>query len=479
MTSPPARPRLRSHVLARRHLANGRELVVLYDSERLRNHRASERTWLVLNGMDGTRDVDGLVAFATSHGATVGAEEVRDLVQDLANEEMIADGIDLSPERPSVAPPSADDAPRAVLALPDFALDCDGQGTCCRFYPSIAFSALDAARARAARPEVLEGGNDAARVFLPLFGRDPRAHAVSLVDGRCAYLASDLGCTIHSVAGAGQKPLGCRTYPARFVDDGEHVRVSPWPECRCVLQSGALGSTSQGEPLVSPSVTSTRELDPAFHVERLPPTIAVAPGKTAERAELAAWSRAVFDAPVKDAIASLVALAESLEAHGLDVDASRASLIDPPSPDAGVFAAAAAAFMPRIARLAAEDWRAPNDMVRMTATALESACLLLESLALDLLASPPAHAEAERFYVKDLLFGHHAVHRQGLHPMSVLLFDRAFRVVLGRALGIVANVADLHDPAFQMPLALVDATMRGYGVNAYVQDLALSPAQAR
>ncbi len=54
--------------------------------------------------------------------------------------------------------------------MPGFALDCDGAGTCCRFYPSIAFSTLDAARARAAEPRILDGGADPDRIFLPLYG---------------------------------------------------------------------------------------------------------------------------------------------------------------------------------------------------------------------------------------------------------------------------------------------------------------------
>ena len=55
--------------------------------------------------------------------------------------------------------------------------------------------------------------------------------------------------------------------------------------------------------------------------------------------------------------------------------------------------------------------------------------------------------------------------------MSLLARDRALRALLGRALGVVATLAELDDPAFERPLSLVEAAMRAYGLSAYLRDL--------
>lgn len=468
-----SRPRLLGHVLARRHIAASHRLVVLFDTQGGERHRVGERTWLVLSAMDGTRDAQGIVAFVSAQGVSVQQDEVEALVGDLASQGMVGEGIQaLAPPEPAPTSPNRSAHPTSIWQLPGFALDCNGEGSCCRFYPSIAFTSLDVARARAAEPSVLDAGADPSRVFLPLYGSDARASSVTLVDGRCAFLSKDLGCSIHRSAGTDRKPLGCRTYPARFVDDGTHVRVSPWPECACVLRSGAAESAANGEPLLNPTVTTTATLDPAFHLEHLPDEVLVAPNKHASRAELAAWATAIYDTPTTDAVASLTSLARSLEMYGLDSAASREALERPTRPSADCFGRALAAVTPRLERLASEDWRGPNDLVRVTSTALHGACILAESLTEDLLEGPGVFFGAERFYVKNLLFGHHAVDQAAARPMTLLLFDRAFRALLGRALGVVASVSGLADPAFRQPLALVEATMRGYGVNGYLRDLA-------
>lgn len=469
-----SRPRLLPHVLPRRQIVHGTSapeasssFIVLFDTDRMHNHRVGPRTWLVLSAMDGTRDVDGLVAFATAQGAAASREEVVDLIADLASQGMIGEGVEASIAPSELRPSEPAPRPRTLQQLPGYRLDCDGRGTCCRFYPSIAFSTLDAARARAARPDVLGGGEEPSRVFLPLLGSDARSFAVALSDGRCSYLEHDLGCGIHRAAGAQTKPLGCRTYPARFVDDGEHVRVSPWPECACVFSSAAAGP-ERGEPLLDPTTSSVADLDPAFHIERLPAQILYTLNASADRAAYVAWADALYEVPIVDGVRSLAALSDCVASHGLDHERARAALSAPAPPDVERFVAAAAAAAGVIQRLADEDWRGAADMVRVTATALVSAAALVEQLAAELLSGPGQYAASERFYVRNLLFGHHAVDKHGRRPLDVLLFDRALRALLGRALGVVAGVAELRDPAFQEPLSLVEATMRGYGVRAYL-----------
>lgn len=470
------RPRLLPHVLPRRQIVRGTaapdtaSFIVLFDTDQMLNHRVGPRTWLVLSAMDGTRDVDGLVAFAASQGAPASREEVVDLVVDLAAQRMIAEGsepVALPISQPDLLRPVA---PRPLLHLPDFLLDCDGSGTCCRFYPSIAFSSLDAARARAARPDVLGGGEDPSRVFLPLLGSDARSFAVTLTDGRCSYLEADLGCGIHRAAGPHAKPLGCRTYPARFVDDGEHVRVSPWPECACVFSSAARAEASlpKGERLIDVNSRTSADLDPAFHVETLPEQILYTKASYAERSAFVAWANALWQVPITDAVLSLASLSDCVASHGLDVERARVALSSPPPPDVDRFVAAAAAAAAVIQRLADEDWRGAADMVRIASTGLASAAALIAQLAPELLVGPGKYAASERFYVRNILFGHHAVDKHGRRPLDVLLFDRALRALLGRALGVIAGVAELGDPAFQEPLSLVEATMRGYGVRAYL-----------
>jgi len=474
-----ARPRLLPHVLPRRHMSGTRRLVVLHDTDRLENHQVAERTWTVLSGMDGTRDVEGLAAFASREGARASVDEIRELVAQLAQQGMVSEGVPRETDAagPARAPAAssgrvapADEAPRPLLHLPGFMLDCDGSGTCCRFYPSIAFSPLDAAAARSRLPQVADGGMHPERVFLPLLGNAAGMFAVALVDGRCSYLQEDLACGIHRAGCAGDKPLGCRTYPARFVDDGAQVRVAPWLECSCVFRSG-VRKEPRGEPLIATRLRSAADLDRALHLERLPEEIVIADGRRCTRAELVAWSDALARVPVRDGVASLLSLSLALRDHGVDIEASRAALTCPAPPELVCFDAALQAVGARLQKLTSEHWRADRDMARITAVALYDASLLARELGDELLASPGRFAEVEQFYVHTLLFGHQLVHMRGLRSMSMLALDRAVRALLGRALAVVANLAGLEDPAFQWPLALVEATMRGYGVGAYMRDV--------
>ncbi len=470
------RPRLLGHVLPRRHVIDGARLVVLHDTERLTHHRVSERTWAVLGGMDGTRDAEGLLALASSLGLRVSRAELDELMVELEQA-----GLILNTEPPASAPPSdgvpdaASDTSLPVRQLPDFLLSCDGRGTCCRFYPSIAFTPLDAARARAHAPEVLDGGRDESRVFLPMTGHDRSLMAVTLVDGRCAYLAAESDrCGIHHAAGAQQKPLGCRTYPARFVSDGSALRVGPWLECGCVFQSG-VAQEAAGEPLLDAAIAERGGLDPAYHVESLPEEIWVSSRSRVPRREVAVWSDALRATAIDDGLGALLTLSRSLELDGLSEAAQRRAWAERSAIDPAVFAPALLALKPHLDRFAGETFRSAKDLVRTTATALASAAELATAMGDELVARPARHAAAERFYLRALLFGHQLVHPKSARPMSVVAFDRAFRLFLARALSVVSELCELDDPAFAWPIALVEASFRGYGLSVYAADLAIEP----
>jgi len=89
-----------------------------------------------------------------------------------------------------------------------------------------------------------------------------------------------------------------------------------------------------------------------------------------------------------------------------------------------------------------------------------------------LLAAPAPAPRAEAFYLRALIHGH-ALAIGGL-PISLALHDRAVRVLVARALPLVLATlppAEL-DPACAHPLALVEAMLRGHGLDAYAHDVA-------
>ncbi len=469
--SVPERPALSAHVFARRHVVDGKDLVVLHDTENLVSHRLGQRAWTVAAAMDGTRDVVGIVERCRQEGVVATEDEVRAFVAELWSTGLVGEG-DAPRKADPDAPAEAEPAPARDLPLvhlPGFALHCDGSGSCCRFYPTIACSQLDAARARARLPLVRAAGEHLERGFTPMRGNDARMLAVTLVDGRCAYLDGEDRCGVHAAGSAEEKPLGCRVYPARFVDDGESVRVSPWVECACVLASAEAGGPA-GDPLVPTTSRRRTDLDPAIYVERLPGVISVGRDSSADPRAVSAWSLAVVDTPVVDGCASLLALAAVLDGQGgLDVEAAKHALAEPPAPPLDELRQFLEALAPRAQRLADEPWRSPNDLARKTATAIAAACALAGQ-ALDELAAPaPRYRSDEAFYVRATLFGHHLVHPR--RTMATVARDRALRVLLARSFAVVVALTEQKDAAFARPLALIEATMRAYGLSAYVRDV--------
>ncbi|WP_437650230.1 YkgJ family cysteine cluster protein [Sorangium sp. So ce362] len=488
----PARPRLAAHVLARRHLVGEEERVILHDLRSGQLLQLGPREWVLLSAADGTRDVEGIAIAAAREGAharvpavqaflaqlhAAGLLEADDTGEDAARsapaEGAPASGAPASgaPASPAPAPEERDARERPLEVLPDFTLHCDGRGSCCRIYASILFDPEEAARARALRPDVLSGGARHELAFMPERGTWPcAASVVAMRDGRCAYLEGEGRCALHALGGPEAKPLGCRTFPVSFVDDGESVRVSVAVECACVLASAGRPG---GAPLLDPRLRVRGDLDGRIDVARLPDRAAVAPGVTAARAELVAWSRRLAAAaPPPDVAAGLFALADAVEAEGLTGGAI-ARFERPEALAPAALGPWLAALHGRAARRAREDaaWRSERDLARRATRWIAAATLALAEPDLlgALLLAPVRAPDRERFYLRAALHGHRLL---GALPLSLALRDRAARLVVARALPVIVAGADADDPACAEPLALVEAMLRGHGLDAYAVEMA-------
>ncbi|MFT3767354.1 MAG: YkgJ family cysteine cluster protein [Minicystis sp.] len=491
MSSLPARPRLAAHVLSRRHIVDGDERIVLHDLGAGRLVQIGPREWGLLAAADGTRDLAGIVLAAAREGAHAREAALRGFLEQLHAAGMLEDGAPEEgsptavPEQESAAPSVAesdahavesthdDVAARPLLPLPGYTLTCDGSGSCCRFYGSVIFGPVEAARARALLPLVRDGGARHERVFMPEHGSAPTGgSAVTFCDGHCVYLGDDGRCGLHAAGGPGGKPLGCRVYPATFIDDGESVRVSVSVECACVLTSV---DRPGGAPLVPEGARTRGDLDESLVVESLDEQLPITASSFAPRATFVAWSREIVKfVPAADTAASLFALARAVESKGLDLAAAAQAMASPAAlrpEDVGDWAAA---LSRRAARRAREDasWRNERDLVLRAArwiTAAAEAMADTETAAA-VLALPPPSPRSEQFYLEALLHGHRLASRR---PLVLALRDRAVRIVVARALvHVVAGLpAEERDPAAAHPLALVEATLRGHGLDMYVEDV--------
>ncbi|WP_437737239.1 YkgJ family cysteine cluster protein [Sorangium sp. So ce1335] len=492
----PARPRLADHVLARRHLVGEDERILLHDVRTGELLQLGAREWALLSAADGTRDVEGIVIAAAREGAPARIPAAQAFFEQLHAAGLLAaedpaeeaapwarataattatsrgPATPAAPADPAPDPGARDPRERPLEVLPDFSLHCDGRGSCCRIYASILFDPEEAARARALRPEVLSGGARHERAFTPERGAWPcAASVVAMRDGRCAYLEGGAGrCSLHAAGGPDAKPLGCRVFPTSFIDDGEAIRVSVAVECACVLASvGRPG----GAPLVDPRLRARGDLDERLDVATLPDRPEVAPGVTAARAELVAWSRRLAAAaPPPDVAAGLFALAAAVEAEGLTGGAI--ARFEQPEPlDPAALAPWLAALHRRAARRAREDaaWRSERDLARKATQWIAAATFALAEpdLLAALLQSPAPDPDRERFTLRAALHGHRLL---GALPLSLALRDRAVRLVVARALPLVCAEAGADDPACAEPIALVEAMLRGHGLDAYAADVA-------
>ncbi|AUX42159.1 hypothetical protein SOCE26_035860 [Sorangium cellulosum] len=473
-------------MLARRHLVGEEELIVLHDTRTGQLLQLGGREWGLLAAADGTRDVEGIVLAAAREGAHARVHAAADFFAALHAAGLLAaegdvaaplgagaGGAEAAGAAEMARAAEADDRARRerpIEVLPDFSLHCDGRGSCCRLYASVIFDPEEATRARALRPDVLSGGARHQRAFTPERGAWPcAASAVALRDGRCAYLEGEGRCSLHAIGGPGAKPLGCRTFPTSFLDDGVSVRVSVAVECACVLAS--VGRPA-GTPLLDPRLRVRGDLDERVHVAELPERVPVAPGATAARAELVAWSRRLAAAaPPADLAAGLWSLAAAVEAGGL-AGGTLARYERPGPLDPAALAPWLAALHARAARRAREDaaWRSERDLARRAAQwiAMATAALGDPEVLAAVLSAPAQWGERERFYLRAVLHGHRLF---GELPLSLALRDRAVRLVVARALPAIFATVGASDPACAEPIALVEAMMRAYGLDAYAGEV--------
>jgi lysine-N-methylase len=303
------RPRLADHLRARLHRRGSETSVVISDDRSAGEAVIGLREWRLLACCDGTRDIEGVLLAARQRGTRTSIHELRHFLDQLAAAGMLDEGPLSPPEAPAT---STSDG--ALVPLPGFSLICDGRGTCCRFYDTVTFRPDEVLRARSVAGDVLDCASHPIDAFTPDSGsaRTPwRAAAVSLVEGRCAFLEDDGGCRLHRLAGAEAKPAGCRLFPMAIVDDGRALRATPRPECACVFASARVTRQAPHE-----------SLHPAAHVAvlgdvapfRRETYLAWADGRRLPSRDGAGWLRA--EAAALDGVATgdeASALARALE----------------------------------------------------------------------------------------------------------------------------------------------------------------------
>ncbi|MCX4246185.1 YkgJ family cysteine cluster protein [Paraliomyxa miuraensis] len=491
----PSRPRLASHVLARRHVIDGEERVLLHDQSRDEVLLLGSREWALLEVADGTRDVEGIVVAARRQGAHARVAAVRQMLANLAAQGLVeageaAEPPDAAPAEPRAEPlpgsvpgregasaalpgpppheaTDAQPVPRPLVPLPGEVLRCDGAGTCCRLYGTVMMLPSEARRVQSVLPRWRVGSVPAERWFSPVRGSEPAPALAAIArDGACGFLQDDGLCAVHRAGGAAAKPWGCRAFPRVFVDDGVAVHVSAKPECACVLEPRG----GEPEPFVEPEWTDASALPSLVVVRSLPDGIEVLPGRWAPRAEVRAWIAAVAARPVpRDAAATSWALADAAtHAAGLP-GLEGAWEAAPPEPAAvGPWLEA----LHRRATVRAREhaaWRSERDLVRRVTAGLATLTkLLCDRAALaEALAVPPEHPQQEARYWR---MGVHGYRWVGRGSLVSTLRDEAVRLWVARSLSLV--LPDAHeDPDLRAPLALVEAMLRAYGIGAYVDDM--------
>ncbi|MFO0601870.1 MAG: YkgJ family cysteine cluster protein [Polyangiales bacterium] len=458
MEAIPARPRLADHALARLQRDGAREHAVLIDQVTGEVWQLGLREWVILSMADGTRDLDGLLLAAAREGALASRAAVGEFLMRLAGAGLLEDGPAETDDAPPVAP-----VDRPLDPLPGYRFACDGRGVCCSQYATVVFSRLEADRARVLLPLVERGGERLERVFTPRCGSTPgAAWAVKHVDGACAYLAGDGRCAVHAAGGADAKPFGCSLFPARFVDDGEAVRVTALVECSCVVRS-ATGELTGGDPIVPGGAQTRSQLPPAVHVAVLPEDVALTARSTCPRDRYVAWSRAARDVAPADVAAWLWWVADRLEADG-ELPAPDGEVeLDPAS--LGPWARSFAALLDDAAARA-RGWRAEGDVVRDGISLLAEVAGLLAgdaSLLEATLEAGAARPEAEQFYLRAAAHGHTWMAEA---PLDEHLRTLALRVLAARAIARFLDAGALANAAFAEPLATVEALSRGYGLHA-------------
>lgn len=466
-TALPERPRLSDTVVARMHVADGGAKVVLTDWPTATVLQIDLESWRALEAADGTRDLDALALALAREGVYRGEADLVQLLSELSAAGVLTDGLAV-PAPPPPVEVETTPLDRPLDVLPGFTLVCDGSGSCCRFYGSVAFSPSEARRAQAIAEDVRLpiAPRD---LFTPSSGAQLDEHdvrAVAQIDGRCAFLEGDGLCLLHRRGGAEAKPFPCSFYPALLMDDGESVRVSLGPECACIFASAG---RSDGVPLVPRAARTLGDLDPVVATMRVPNPVPLSARSTASRSELSCWSTALVGALARtdaDALALAWTLASSMAEHGLDLSALDRALAHPSLPDRASLAPWIASLREHAERAAstAESWRGGSDLSRRVARWIADALCVADLSALSRSASDPA---SERFYLRALAHGHRlAIEGRTLEHG---LFDRATRILAARAM---AAIAPPSDTSARYPLALLEAAMRNLGLVRYADAVA-------
>ena len=429
--------------------------MILHDERGGRTLALGEREWGVLSGMDGTRDLVGLCEHA---GGRVSLAHVEAFAAQLASLGLLDDPLEPEPE-PDPSEIDAYPADLPIRALPGYRFRCDGRGACCRLFPTLLFTPLETARARAAAPDVLGGGQHPAGLFMPERGLDDTLSAVAQIDGRCAFLAEDGRCRIHAAAGEEAKPFGCRTFPIRAVDVGEEIRVAPRLECACVFASAT-------DPAGREALTAAArggELAPETHVPRLADPVRMGPDTVAAR-DFLAWCDGLRQPTEgEDAAAWCAALAHEVGSNGLAAR-SASSQGELRSEELRRELVTLGETVHRFSREHA-GWRAPDDLVRRGAAWLGEA--LGEALArlssADRLGAGPnaSDPEHERFALRVTLFAGDLARGSSVEGR---LRELGALLLAARAFPPEAAVAD--PAAARHPLALVCALVRGHGLSS-------------
>jgi lysine-N-methylase len=480
------RPRLAAHVVARRYFADDKPLVVLTDTRTSTISLVGEREWSVLRCCDGTRDQEGIIAAAARLNVRIAPNHLDSFLADLDSKGMLALGISRDSDAPEAFSPAftsdqlealhSERRDLPLVPLEGYRFTCHGQGACCDIFPTVLFSSEEALRARALCPQILDGGQREELVFTPersgLFdgpGSSFGARAATTVDGICAFHEPAQGCRIHAAGGVESKPLGCRTFPLIFVDDGEAIRVSVAPDCACVFDS--IGR-DDGEQLLPSSAHTGADLAPALYVRSVPEVITLRSGRSVSRAQYVAWDLHtlwfVRQRRLADVARCFAALADAVERHGLAISATEAALGDPRPFDLD-------RLVDEIWQLRSwwerqpercSIWRNKDDLVRVTIRLVHRACdLLIDELSAGAVPTPEGSTASETLYLEVMLHGHLLLDEQSL---VLSLRQRALRLLIARMVPRLLETEELKisgSCSLRQPLSLIEPMIRIHGPN--------------
>lgn len=451
----PERPRLADHVLARLDRRAGRERLLLFDRQQRRVLTLPARAWSLLVHADGTRELAGLVMAARRLGARVELAEARALLGELAQHGLLVGDAPETLRAGLPEPPPTHGDERVIVEWPQGRYHCDGRGDCCRSYDSITVLPDDVHRAAATLPEDLELAHLQHRVFLPLAGSAPGpAQAIALRDGGCRFLDAR-GCSLHARGGAEAKPIGCRWFPTRIVDDGAGLRATVFVECVCLATHEPTAA-----PLLPAGVRRGADLPRGVVVARVPEQVVLREGVTVSRAAACeAIDRLQAQCAAEDdAIARLWVRADAFARHGALRDD------DDREPDDPELVAHLAARCSVIARAAAAAWQVERSWrdeheppcVRLSAIAQAARLLSSPTAAALVMRSGPVDAALEQRVVAAACFG-----RTWL-CLPEMIEGMREQATLGWLARAVAALMPEHADATlrEAPLAAIAATAR-------------------